>query len=262
MVPVLLKIGPLTIYSFGAMMALGFLIAGYVVAVELGRKGFDPEDAWSIVLWAAVGGIVGARVLAILTDWQTFRLDPIGSLFSGSGFVWYGGLIGGFVSVSIFIVRRSIPWLVAVDTMAPALAIGQAIGRIGCQVSGDGDWGSPTRMPWGMQYPNAIVGWMTWLRDSGLAPDTRVHPAPVYETLAYCAIFSLLWSLRKKGLRDGSLLWIYFVSSSIARFAIEIVRVEPVLAAGLTQAQWIAIALFGLGAVLLLWRSPRTGASV
>ncbi|HSD10756.1 MAG TPA: prolipoprotein diacylglyceryl transferase family protein, partial [Candidatus Binatia bacterium] len=244
------------------MMALAFLISGYVVAVELGRKGFDPEDAWSIVLWAAVGGIVGARGLAILTDWQTFRLNPIGSLLSGSGFVWYGGLIGGFVSVSIFIVRRSIPWLAAVDTVAPALAIGQAIGRIGCQVSGDGDWGSPTRMPWGMQYPNAIVGWMAWVRDSGLAPDTRVHPAPVYETLAYCAIFSLLWSLRKKGLRDGSLLWIYFVTSSIARFAIEIVRVEPVLAAGLTQAQWIAIALFGLGAVLLLWRSPRVEASV
>ena len=261
MVPVLLKIGPLTIYSFGAMMALGFLIAGYAVSVELRRKGFDPEDAWSIVLWAAVGGIVGARFLAILADWQTFRLHPIESIFSGSGFIWYGGLIGGLASGSIFVVRRSIPWFAAVDTVAPALAIGQAIGRIGCQVAGDGDWGGPTRMPWGMQYPRAIVGWAAWLRDSGLAPDTRVHPAPVYETLAYSAIFCLLWSLRKKGLRDGSLMWIYFVTSSIARFTIEIVRVEPVLAAGLTQAQWIAIVLFGVGVLLLLWRSPRIEAS-
>jgi len=150
---------------------------------------------------------------------------------------------------------------VAVDALAPALAIGQAIGRIGCQVAGDGDWGAPTRMPWGVQYPRAIVGWTAWLRDGGLAPDTRVHPAPVYETLAYCVIFCLLWSLRKKHLRDGSLLWIYLVTSSLARFAIEIVRVEPVLAAGLTQAQWIAIALFGIGVALLLWRHPRIEAS-
>jgi phosphatidylglycerol:prolipoprotein diacylglycerol transferase len=261
MIPVLLKIGPLTIYSFGAMMALGFLMAGYVISVELRRTGFDPEDAWSIVLWAAVGGIVGARLLAIVSDWRTFLLHPIGSLFSGSGFVWYGGLIGGFASVSIFVVRRSIPWLVAADAVAPALAIGQAIGRIGCQVSGDGDWGSPTRMPWGMQYPNAIVGWMAWLRENGLAPDTRVHPAPAYETLAYCAIFCLLWSLRKKGLPAGSLMWVYFVASSVARFAIEIVRVEPVLAAGLTQAQWIAIGFFAAGTLLLLWRRPPGGVS-
>ena len=261
MVPVLLKIGPLTIYSFGAMMALGFLIAGYVAAVEFGRKGFDPEDAWSIVLWAAAGGIVGARMLAILGDWETFRVHPISSLFSGSGFVWYGGLIGGFVTVTIFIVRRSIPWLVAVDALAPGLAIGQAIGRIGCQVAGDGDWGGPTRMPWGVQYPRAIVGWTAWLRESGLPTDTRVHPAPAYETLAYCAIFCLLWSLRKKPLRDGSLLWIYLVTSSLARFAIEIVRVEPVLAVGLTEAQWIAIALFTVGVGLLLWRQPRIEAA-
>ena len=261
MVPVLVTIGPLTIYSFGAMMALGFLVSGYVVSVEFARRGLDPEDAWSIVLWAAVGGIAGSRLLAILADWRTFVLHPIGSIFSGSGFVWYGGLIGGFVSVTIFLRRRSIPWLVGVDSIAPALAIGQAIGRIGCQVAGDGDWGKPTSLPWGMQYPNAIVGWGAWLRDSGLPVETRVHPAPVYETLAYSAIFCLLWSLRRRELPDGSLLWIYFVTSSIARFAIESVRVEPVVAAGLTQAQWIAIGLFAAGVVLLLAGRPRIGAT-
>src|SRR5882724_7075380 len=132
MVPVLLQLGPLTIYSFGAMMALGFLISGYVVSVGLGRKGMDPEDAWSIVLWAAIGGIAGSRVLAIIADWQTFMLHPIASIFSGSGFVWYGGLIGGFVSVTLFIARHGLRWFAVVDTLAPALAMGQAIGRIGC----------------------------------------------------------------------------------------------------------------------------------
>jgi phosphatidylglycerol:prolipoprotein diacylglycerol transferase len=254
MVPVLLQLGPLKIYSFGAMMALGFLISGYVVSVELARKGMEPEDAWSMVLWAAVGGVGGARVLALLADWQDFRLHPLASIVSGSGFIWYGGLIGGFVAVTLFVLRHSLRWLQVVDCVAPALAIGQAIGRIGCQVAGDGDWGKPTQLPWGMQYPNAIVGWSLWLRESGLPPDTRVHPAPVYETLAYCAIFCLLWSLRKRPLKDGSLFWLYLATSSVARFAIEAVRVEPVLAAGLSQAQWIAIPLCAGGLALLWWR--------
>jgi phosphatidylglycerol:prolipoprotein diacylglycerol transferase len=265
MVPVLLQVptpfGSITIYSFGAMMALGFLISGYVVAVELGRKGVDPEHAWSIVLWAAVGGIVSSRALAILADWQTFLVHPIAAIFSGSGFVWYGGLVGGFISVTIYLWRHSLPWLVVVDAVAPALAIGQAIGRVGCQVAGDGDWGKPSTLPWAMQYPDAIVGWSAWLRESGLPHDTRVHPAPVYETLAYSAIFCLLWALRKRNLTPGSLLWTYFVTSSIARFTIEMVRVEPVIAAGLTQAQWIAIALFTAGIVLLLLRPGREAAA-
>ena len=258
MVPVLVKLGPLTIYSFGAMMALGFLISGYVVSVGLARKGLDPEDAWSIVLWAAIGGVIGSRVLAIVAEWQTFVLHPFGSIFSGSGFVWYGGLIGGFLSVSAYIVWHSLPWLVVVDCIAPGLAIGQAIGRIGCQVAGDGDWGKPTTLPWGVRYPNAIVGWTAWLRENGLPLDTRVHPAPVYETLAYCAIFCLLWTLRKREPSPGSLLWVYLVTSSIARFAIEAVRVEPVIGAGLTQAQWIAVGLLIVGLVALVWK-PGSG---
>ncbi len=257
MIPVLIQLGPFTIYSFGAMMALGFLVSGYVVSLGMADKGLDPEDAWSLVLWAAVGGIIGARLLAILADWQTFLVHPWSTLLSGSGFVWYGGLIGGFLSATIFIFRRSLRWLVLVDCIAPALAIGQAIGRIGCQVAGDGDWGRPTTLPWGVQYPRAIIGWNAWLRENGLPSDTYVHPAPVYETLAYSAVFCLLWALRKRSLPPGSLFWLYLVTSSTARFAIESVRVEPVLAAGLTQAQWIAIALFAAGFVALLWQPGK-----
>jgi phosphatidylglycerol:prolipoprotein diacylglycerol transferase len=252
MVPVLFEIGPLTVYSFGAMMALAFLVAGYVVSLELGRRRIDPELAWSIVLWAAVGGIVGSRLFVIFSDWQGFLERPVAFLVTGSGFIWYGGLIGGTISVTLLLLKERVSWLAAVDAAAPALAIGQAIGRIGCQVSGDGDWGRPTTLPWGMSYPEAIIGWEEWTRSMGLPPDVRVHPAPVYETLAYSAIFVLLWKLRDRGLKDGSLLWLYLVTSSIARFAIEAIRVEPVVALGLTQAQWIAIALAAIGGTLLL----------
>ncbi|MGH7822169.1 MAG: prolipoprotein diacylglyceryl transferase [Candidatus Binatia bacterium] len=256
MVPVLIDLGPVALHTFGAMMALAFLIAGYVVSIEFGRKGMDPEDAWSVVLWAAVGGVVGARIFVIFSDWQGFLDQPLAFLLTGSGFIWYGGLIGGFLSVSAFILRRGLSWLAAVDCIAPALALGQAIGRVGCQISGDGDWGTPTRLPWAMRYPDAVIGWEAWTRSQGLPADVTVHPAPVYETLAYCAIFLLLWRLRDRGLADGSLLWLYLVMASVARFLVEIVRIEPVVAAGLTQAQWLAIVL-ALAGTAMLFRATR-----
>jgi phosphatidylglycerol:prolipoprotein diacylglycerol transferase len=256
MVPVLLDLGPLSLHTFGAMMALGFLVSGYVVAVELDRRGLDPEHAWSVVFWAAIGGIVGARLFVILFDWEGFLEAPLSFLFTGSGFVWYGGLLGGFASVTLYALRRGLRWWVLADCIAPALALGHAIGRIGCQVAGDGDWGVPTTLPWGMSYPDAVIGWEAWVRSAGLPADVRVHPAPVYETLAYCAIFLFLWRLRELELREGTLLWLYFVTSSVARFLVETVRIEPVIGLGLTQAQWIALFLFVLG-VAALWTGRR-----
>ena len=255
MVPVLFELGPLTLYTFGAMMALAFLVAGSMVAIALEEKDIDPDHAWSILFWAAVGGIVGSRLLVIFDDWQGFLEHPITYLISGSGFIWYGGLVGGFLSVTLYLRQKRIPWLVAVDAIAPALALGHAIGRIGCQISGDGDWGRPTQLPWGMGYPEAVIGWTAWLRDNGLPPDVRVHPAPVYETILYSGIFVVLWSLRGRGLRAGSLLWIYLILSSIARFLVEIIRVEPVIAGGLTQAQWFAIVLSLAALAILAWRA-------
>ena len=255
MVPVLFELGPLTLYTFGAMMALAFLVAGSIVAIGLEEKGIDPDHAWSILFWAAVGGIVGSRLLVIFDDWQGFIEHPITYLISGSGFIWYGGLVGGFLSVTLYLRQQGIRWLVAVDAIAPGLALGHAIGRIGCQISGDGDWGHPTQVPWGMGYPEAVIGWTAWLRENGLPPDVRVHPAPVYETILYSGIFVVLWSLRGRGLRAGSLLWIYLILSSIARFLVEIIRVEPVVAGGLTQAQWFAIVLSLASIAVLAWRA-------
>ena len=252
MVPVLIQLGPLTIYSFGALMALAFLISGYVVSLELERKGFDPEHAWSIVLWAAVGGIVGARLFVIFGDWRGFLAAPLSFILTGAGFIWYGGLAGGFLSVTYYLRREKIPWLTAVDCIAPGLALGQAIGRIGCQVSGDGDWGRVTALPWGMAYPKSIIGWSAWLQSAGLPADARVHPAPAYETLAYSLVFLVLWRMRDRGLGAGSMFWLYLVLSRVARFAIENIRVEPRIALGLTQAQWIAIPLALLALALLV----------
>jgi phosphatidylglycerol---prolipoprotein diacylglyceryl transferase len=252
--PVVFSFGPLTVYSFGVMLAIAFLASGNVVQRELQRKGLDPELASSFVLWAAVGGLVGSRILSFVDDWDGFIADPLSFVFTGAGFVFYGGLIGGFITVSAVILRRGLPYLRITDCIAPALAIGQAIGRIGCQLAGDGDWGTPTTLPWGMSFPNAIIGWEDWTRANDLPIDVRVHPAPIYETLGYGAAFLIMWRRRLSPHPDGYILWLYFLLSGAVRFLIEFVRINPKIAFGLSEAQFISLALMAIGAVQM-WRS-------
>jgi phosphatidylglycerol:prolipoprotein diacylglycerol transferase len=239
--PVILHLGPITIYSYGLMMALAFLTAGYLTGKELTRKGLNGELASTIVLWAAVGGLVGSRVLAIIDDWSGFLAAPFHSIFSGAGFVWYGGLVGGFLAVTWVIRRNGLPWAATMDCIAPGLALAHGIGRIGCELAGDGDWGRETTLPWGMTYPNAIVGW-------DYPPGVRVHPAPLYEMLAYTAIFGILWSISKRPHRDGAVFWWYLLLAPAARFVIEFIRINPPIFFGLSQAQLISLALVAIGA--------------
>jgi len=250
--PVLLRLGPvsvfghslhLTIYSFGAMMALAFLTAGYLTSKEMDRKGLPGEIASTMVVWAAVGGIAFSRMWLIFDDLSGFLRDPAGMLFTGSGFVWYGGLVGGTLAVTLVIRRHRLPWLQVVDCIAPGLVLAHAIGRIGCQLAGDGDWGKVSNLPWAMAYPNAIIGW-------NYPPGVRVHPTPIYEMLAYTAVFLFLWSIRKRPHAPGTLFWLYLVLAPAARFAIEFVRTNRVVFAGLTEAQLFSLALAAIG----LWR--------
>lgn len=247
MYPVILRLGPVTIYSYGLMMAIAFLVSGYLVGKELERKGFNGEIASSILFSAAVGGIVGSRILSILNDWPEFVRDPVQAVFSGAGFVWFGGLIGGFITVSLTIRRHGLPWLTTVDSIGPVLALGHAIGRIGCELAGDGDWGRETTLPWGMSYPNAIVGWH-------YPPGVRVHPTPIYEAIVYTAIFALLWSTRRRPNPAGRVFCRYLILTALARFLVEFVRINPAIAFGLTEAQWIsiALALVGVGGLVTI----------
>ena len=261
MYPVLLRLGPLTIYSFGAMLALAFLAAGQVTSKELQRRGYDGEYGSKFLLWAVVGGLIGARLWSLVNDWQDFLRNPLHVLFSGSGLVFYGGLTGAFITVSLAIRRYGIPYLTAVDCIAPGLPLAHAIGRIGCELAGDGDWGKPSTLPWAHAYPNAIIGWQEWVTANGLPPDVRVHPTPIYEMLMYGAIFGILWAIRKRPLAPGSLLWLYFIMSGAARFAVEFVRVNDPGWLGLTEAQWFSILLIAIGAWRLAVGSSSTPAA-
>jgi phosphatidylglycerol---prolipoprotein diacylglyceryl transferase len=261
MIPVLFHLGPLTVYSYGLMMALGFLAADYVIRLECIRRGYDPEYSSSIVITAAVAGLVGSRVYAILDDLPTYLADPKTMIFSGSGFVFYGGMFGGILGAYLVSRWYRIGFGATVDMCGPALAIGQAIGRMGCQLSGDGDWGTPSTLPWAMAYPKAIVGWnsQTVLKVdehyqlvSGFFPGVRVHPAPVYETLLYAGVFMMLWSMRKTSYPPGRLFYWYLLLAGAARFLVEFVRINPRVFYMFSEAQLIAFGMMIVGGVLLL----------
>ena len=241
MYPVLFQIGSFTVESFWVMVFLGFVAATFVTRAEFRRRGVDPALAYDLILYAYIGGLVGARLFLVFTYWDRFLEDPFTFLLSGSGWVFYGGLIGGAAATLFGVWRLDVPLGVVVDAAGPAIAIGQAIGRLGCQLAGDGDYGIPSSLPWAMSYPNGVV------------PTTeRVHPTPIYESLAYLAIFYFLWSQRER-LSTGEPLALYLILASAARFLVEFIRLNTVHAFGLTVAQWISLAMIAAGSALLLW---------
>ncbi len=258
MIPVLFHLGPLTVYSYGLMMALGFLAADWVVTLECRRRGISTDYASSVIVWAALAGLAAARLLDIFNNFPTYMADPKSMIFSGSGFVWYGGMIGGIVAVYFVSRRYRSSFMQTADMCGPALAIGQAIGRLGCLTSGDGDWGIPSTLPWAMSFPKAIVGWNseTVLKlgpggtlVSGFFPGVRVHPTPIYEAILYLGVFLILWNLRKKGIADGRLFCLYLLLAGAARFMVEFLRVNPRVFAGLSEAQLIAIGMVIVGGI-------------
>jgi phosphatidylglycerol---prolipoprotein diacylglyceryl transferase len=259
MLPILFQFGPLTIYSFGVLMALAALTAAWVVHVELKRSGYNPELASTMVFAAAIGGLLGARLLFIVEDWGNFLRSPWDFIFTGAGFTWYGGFLGGILGVTWVVRKNNIPWLKAADIAAPALAIAYGVGRLGCHVAGDGDWGTVTDVPWGVAYTNAIIGWVDPSTGVPYPPGVRVHPTPIYEFLQSLLVFGILWALRKKEYAPGTLFWLYLALAGFARLVVEFWRLNPVFAFGLTEAQWFGVLtiIIGLWQLLTARRAKR-----
>jgi phosphatidylglycerol:prolipoprotein diacylglycerol transferase len=193
---------------------------------------------------ALIGGVVGSRLYFIVENYDSVSDDLVGNLFSGSGLVWYGGIIGGALAVLAWAWYRGFLGLALLDLAAPALALGYAIGRVGCQLSGDGDYGRAWDGPWAMSYPEGTV-----------PTEEAVHPTPVYETLAMGLGAWILWQLRDR-FRPGVLFALYLVYAGAERFLIEFLRRNEDAALGLTAAQLesIAIVAVGTGFILLVRR--------
>jgi phosphatidylglycerol:prolipoprotein diacylglycerol transferase len=242
-----IHLGPLTLQTFGICFALAFIAAGAVLAKRL-REIDKPSDwAYEIIFAGLIGGIVGSRVDYLIENWDQVSHDLLGNLFSGSGLVWYGGAIGGAIGVLGWAAWRGMLSVTLLDLTAVPLALGYAIGRIGCQLSGDGDYGQPWDGPWAMAYPHGTV------------PTTQtVHPTPVYETLVMCAVAMLLWRWRDR-FRPGVLFAIYLVLAGSERFLVEFIRRNDAVFIGLTWPQIFSVAMVAIGAIWLTLAARRGG---
>ncbi|MFC1714082.1 prolipoprotein diacylglyceryl transferase [Candidatus Poribacteria bacterium] len=251
MYPVILQIGAIKIYSYGLMMAMAFLAADFLLRRELKRAGLAADMGDLIVIGAVVGGIIGAKLYSITENLNDPDALSLRSIFSGSGLVWYGGFVGGTIAVLAIIRLKRAPLLKVLDLLAPILILGYAFGRMGCFLSGDGCYGPPTDLPWGMSFPNGTVPTLE-----------RVHPAPLYEITMSLVVFAFLWKIRRRITPVGWNFGLYLTLAGIERFIAEFWRRTPVVALGLTMAQFLGIVSIAAGTVMMLYlrkeQSPVT----
>ena len=233
------------------------------------------EKTGDITILAAVSGLIGARLFSVLENLDSFFADPMGQLLSGSGLTIYGGLILAFIVVYIYIKKQGIPPIHMMDVAALAVIMGYAVGRLGCQFSGDGDWGIVNEMAkpgwfflpdwlWSFHYPHNVA--QQGIMIEGCQAEycrqlmPKVFPTPLYESIASFGIFAFLWSLRKKLRVPGMLFFIYLILQGIERFLIEIIRVNPrynYFGYDWSQAQYISIGFVLIGIIGLIYLKKK-----
>jgi phosphatidylglycerol---prolipoprotein diacylglyceryl transferase len=253
-----IHIGPLTLGSYGIMVAVGLICAFFILRADFARRGV-PADAEAIIGITGLAGLVGSRLYHLLETPREFFADPWPQLFSTMGFAFAGAIIGGFLALVFLAKRFRMSVLLMLDAASPAAAIGYGIGRIGCLISGDGDYGKPTNLPWGMAFPNGIVPTTETCPQWGAPPDCRVHPTPVYEFIAAALIAWILWKIGARALKGrapyGIVFAAYLVLTGAARFLVEFIRINPRSFYGMTNAQAAsAVSVLAGIALFAYWR--------
>lgn len=236
--PELFHIGPLTVHAYGLMLAVAFLAAGVTASLGFRRRGLSYDNALAALVAAVAGGLVGAKLNYVILYPELWPQ----SLLSGEGLVWYGGLIGGAVGVLLVLRLTRTPLGPAADAIAPALAVGYGLGRIGCFLNGC-CYGRESGLPWAVSFP---VG----------SPPTNatVHPTQLYESLASFGIAIVLLVVLQPRLKArGALFWAYVGLAGLERLLVEFLRTNPVAWAGLTLQQWVSVGLVLSAGAGLAW---------
>ena len=259
----------LAIYSFGLMLVVAFYTCYFLLNYDLKRLGYNEKLASDIIFWAAVGGIIGSKVYHVLEnlDQIVSSQNPWGMIFSGSGLVFFGGLLGGILAVTMVLRKNNLSWLVFADLVAPLLILGYSIGRFGCFLVGD-DYGIPSNLPWAIGFPNGLPPTTStvfalqfpWIDISGFRTEVlTVHPTQVYETLVCGGIFFFLWKKRTEDGVQGSLFFLYLILAGIERFFIEFIRTnEKYFLDIFSGAQIISVTMICIGLYFLLYPLPES----
>lgn len=251
MIPTIIELGPIPVRSFGLMVALALFAGAIRLSMSFTRYGIDARLAERYVTAAGISGLLGARLWYLAENWSWVQRDFFGALFASAGFTFYGGFLIAAAVVYWLAKRDGVSIGRFCDSLGPALALGYAIGRLGCQLSGDGDYGSTTFGFWGMSYATGVVPTM---------PGERVYPTPLFESAVSLVILFLLSWVEKgdryfaKPLQRFGL---YLVCISLERIVVEIFRINPTLVWSLSEAQVIGTVLLLVGAAFIV--APRRG---
>jgi phosphatidylglycerol---prolipoprotein diacylglyceryl transferase len=245
MFPVIVTIADFPIHTYGVLLALGFAAALFT-AIALGREaGIGSDDIGDICLVALITGLIGGRLLFVAVEWDQFAGDLKSILLRRDGFVFFGGLLLAVPSTIFFVKRRGLSLPVVADIMAPAVALGHSIGRLGCFAQGC-CYGGPCEF--GVTFPPDSPA----SYDFGGVP---VHPTQLYESLALIILFGLLLKFRGARPFAGAVFLVYLASYAVIRFGIEFLRADDrgFYAVGLSVSQWISIAVF-VATIIAYWR--------
>ncbi len=256
MFPKLFHFGSFYLPTYGVLVALGFL-AGLWITTKLARRsGMNPELVTNLAVYCALAGLLGAKLLMLLFDWGAPDKPPVFSLstLQAAG-VWQGGFVLALIVAILYMRHNKMAPLATLDVFAPGIALGHAIGRIGCFAAGC-CWGTECSLPWAVTFRNPEAAELT-----GVPLGVPLHPSQIYEMLTEVTLFAMLYWWYEKPHAAGRIMGAYLLFSSIARFGIEFTRFhEQGLHYGLSWTQWISIALAVFG-IFLLFR-PASDAMI
>lgn len=250
--PTIVKFGPLSIHSYGLFVALGFL-TGILIAIYFAKKEkINPNIILDLSLYVIISGIIGARLFYVLGQWDYYKNNPLDILMvQNGGLVIFGGFIFAFFAIAIYAKQKKLSLLKLLDAIAPGLALGYAIGRIGCFLNGC-CFGLPTSLLWGMVFPPSSLAAYYY-------PGQQLHPTQIYSSLAMLAAFFVLIYIYRRKRFNGQIAAWFFVLYSVYRFFIEFFRYSPIHWLALTPSQWLAIfiSILGIGGLFYYRNKSR-----
>lgn len=246
--PILFEYGPIQIRFYGLMYVVAILVGSYLIKKEVKRRGvkLTDDDVMNFILWAVLGGIIGARLYYVVFNLNYYLANPkeIPAVWHG-GLAFHGGLIGGIIFAYAYLKRHGIKFWKMADVVAPAIILGQAFGRFGNFMNGDAH-GMPTTMPWGIIFPPESIAGAEF-------PNIPLHPVMLYEMAINSSIFFFLWLyLKNRKHKDGFVFAVYLLLYSIGRFIVENFRADSLMLGYLRTAQVVSISVAVAAVIFIL----------
>lgn len=240
--PILFQLGPITLYSFGLLVALGFLLGGLWALNRAKAQGINPDDILELLFWLIVTGFVGARLLYVFYFPETYMVHPLNIITDRAGLVWYGGMLSAIVAIVLFQRRKKISLPQLTDILSAPAALGLAIGRIGCLMSGC-CFGKACALPWAIHFPHSHQTY-----------PLGVHPTQLYESLSLLLLIGLILWLEKSMPRPGRSAATLLMGYGVIRFTVECFRGDVVYWVGhlLTASQVFSLLAFAVGLVWMM----------